>query len=60
MLRPQVMDVTRTHIGKENNEEVWTLLALLSSYVTLKDATFAVDYFEEHFQVNSKVSSCMV
>ncbi|XP_071518098.1 condensin-2 complex subunit D3-like isoform X2 [Panulirus ornatus] len=56
-LRPQVMDVSRTHIGKENNEEVWTLLALISNYVTVKDATFAVDYFEEHFQVNSTVGS---
>ncbi|XP_045592017.2 condensin-2 complex subunit D3-L [Procambarus clarkii] len=56
-LRLPVMNIARTHIGKENNEEVWTLLALITNYVTLKDATFAVDYFEEHCQVNSEVGS---
>nr|XP_045590344.1 condensin-2 complex subunit D3-like [Procambarus clarkii] len=56
-LRPQVMSIARTHIGKENNEEVWTLLALISNYVTVKDATFAVDYFEEQCQINSEVGS---
>lgn len=56
-LRPQIITVARSHIGKEYNEEAWTLLALISNYVTVKDATFAVDYFEEHCQVNSEVGS---
>ncbi|XP_042229630.1 condensin-2 complex subunit D3-like isoform X2 [Homarus americanus] len=56
-VKPKVIKLVRSHIGKENNEEAWTLLALLSTYITVKDATFAVDYFEEHCQVNSEVGS---
>lgn len=54
--RPQIASIARTHIGNKYNEEVWTLLALLSNHITVKNIAFAVDYFEEHCQGESQVN----
>ncbi|XP_066945116.1 condensin-2 complex subunit D3-L-like [Macrobrachium rosenbergii] len=55
--RPQIVKVVRTHMGKGHNEEMWTLLASLSNYLTVTDAAFVVNYFEEQCQEGSKVGS---
>ncbi|XP_064083333.1 LOW QUALITY PROTEIN: condensin-2 complex subunit D3-L-like [Macrobrachium nipponense] len=55
--RPQIVKVVRTHMSKEHNEEMWTLLASLSNYLTVTDAAFVVNYFEEQCQEGSKVGS---
>ena len=54
------MKVICSHIGKENNEEMWTLLASLSNYLTVSNATFAVDYFEEKCQTGSEVIESLI
>ncbi|ROT83248.1 putative condensin-2 complex subunit D3 [Penaeus vannamei] len=56
-VRPQIASIARTHIGNKYNEEVWTLLALLSNHITVKNIAFAVDYFEEHCQGESQVGA---
>ncbi|XP_042861506.1 condensin-2 complex subunit D3-like [Penaeus japonicus] len=56
-VKPQIASIARSHIGKEYNEEVWTLLALLSNHITVKNIAFAVDYFEEHCQGESQVGA---
>ena len=53
--RPQVVNIVKSHIGHKHNEEAWTLLAMLSGYITIKNVTFAVDYFEEHCQNTAEV-----
>ena len=50
-----MIGILKTHIGHENNEQAWTLLALVSQYLTLKDASFALDYFETNCNVDSEV-----
>lgn len=54
---PQVVNIVKSHIGQEHNEEAWTLLAMLSGYITIKNVTFAVDYFEQHCQNPEEVRS---
>ncbi|XP_068212187.1 condensin-2 complex subunit D3-L [Palaemon carinicauda] len=55
--RPQIVKIVCTHMGKEHNEEMWTLLASMSNYMTISDAGFVVNYFEEQCQDGSTVGS---
>ncbi|KAK3873393.1 hypothetical protein Pcinc_021594 [Petrolisthes cinctipes] len=57
LMSPYILTTVKTHIGHENDEEAWTLLALLSAYMTIEDAGFALDYFEQHCQGISEIGS---
>ncbi|KAK2144695.1 hypothetical protein LSH36_737g05066, partial [Paralvinella palmiformis] len=47
-LKQSLVSALQTHIGTENNEGAWMLLAKMTSFTNKFDASFVVDYWEQY------------
>ena len=48
-MRPQVLEVAKSHIGGPHNEQTWLLLSVLSHCMALTSTQFALDYYAHNY-----------
>uniref|UniRef100_A0A2P2I5C0 Condensin-2 complex subunit D3-like n=1 Tax=Hirondellea gigas TaxID=1518452 RepID=A0A2P2I5C0_9CRUS len=48
MVKPELVEIAKSHIGGEHNEQTWLLLSVLSHCLTVDNTVFAVSYYHHY------------